>query len=442
MMPAALHAAEYYVATNGNDNNPGTISQPWATWQKGFSSITYGDLLYIRGGTYSPSGTFVGSVLCGAGASGKNGTASRLYSVKAYPGEVPVLNCINLAGSAVNKAGLILYNCSYWELKGLFVTNVKQVSVNYESQGIRVEDGHHNTISCTAYNNEGPGFRIRTPGGNENHFLNCDSYSNYDPLKNGDEADGFDLGFGSGNYIIRATGCRSWNNGDDGYDMYQQGGFSCYYHLESCWAWHNGYKPGSEIRAGDGNGFKLGLDGQIYDGKTKRYLRNCIAFNNRQRGYSQESARVKKEIYNCISYQNHSWGFSFGWTEDPSGFEVGDILRNNIAFGDGVENLHGGTFYATRSSEKNSWDKSTGVTVSAADFASTDGSELERQRTGDGNLPEMNFLHLVPRSDLIDKGADVGLSFSGKAPDLGAFELLTAAAAITGTILTSARMGY
>ena len=31
---AALHAAEFYVATNGVDTNPGTLEQPFKTIQK------------------------------------------------------------------------------------------------------------------------------------------------------------------------------------------------------------------------------------------------------------------------------------------------------------------------------------------------------------------------------------------------------------------------
>ena len=39
-----------------------------------------------------------------------------------------------------------------------------------------------------------------------------------------------------------------------------------------------------------------------------------------------------------------------------------------------------------------------------------------------GSFPDVNFTRLVPKSDLIDKGTNVGLPFSGPAPDLGPFE--------------------
>lgn len=43
----------YYVATTGNDSNPGTKEEPWATIQKAAKTLKPGDTVYIRGGTYS-----------------------------------------------------------------------------------------------------------------------------------------------------------------------------------------------------------------------------------------------------------------------------------------------------------------------------------------------------------------------------------------------------
>jgi parallel beta-helix repeat protein len=48
----ASEAATYYVAQNGNDENPGTLAQPFRTLAKGVSAMSGGDTLYIRQGTY------------------------------------------------------------------------------------------------------------------------------------------------------------------------------------------------------------------------------------------------------------------------------------------------------------------------------------------------------------------------------------------------------
>ncbi len=45
-------AAEYFVATNGDDNNSGTISSPWQSLAYGFDQLQAGDTLTIRGGVY------------------------------------------------------------------------------------------------------------------------------------------------------------------------------------------------------------------------------------------------------------------------------------------------------------------------------------------------------------------------------------------------------
>src|SRR2546428_9686097 len=49
----AATAATYYVATTGNDANPGTPVRPFRTIRKGLSILRAGDTLYLRGGTYA-----------------------------------------------------------------------------------------------------------------------------------------------------------------------------------------------------------------------------------------------------------------------------------------------------------------------------------------------------------------------------------------------------
>jgi hypothetical protein len=51
------------------------------------------------------------------------------------------------------------------------------------------------------------------------------------------------------------------------------------------------------------------------------------------------------------------------------------------------------------------------------DFAAATGP-----RQADGSLPDIGFLRLAPNSDLLDRGVNIGLPFSGAAPDLGALE--------------------
>jgi uncharacterized repeat protein (TIGR02059 family) len=92
-------------------------------------------------------------------------------------------------------------------------------------------------------------------------------------------------------------------------------------------------------------------------------------------------------------------------------------LKNNISLANNVN-------YAGRTrniSDHNTWDAG-GPSVTDADFVSIDMTELKRARKGDGSLPDINFSKLKTGSALIDAGIDVGISFAGNAPDLGAFE--------------------
>jgi len=72
---------EYYVATDGNDNNPGTIEQPFRTVQKAADIAQPGDTIYIRTGTYRE--TIIPA---------SSGNSFAPITFKAYPGEKAVIS--------------------------------------------------------------------------------------------------------------------------------------------------------------------------------------------------------------------------------------------------------------------------------------------------------------------------------------------------------------
>jgi hypothetical protein len=93
------------------------------------------------------------------------------------------------------------------------------------------------------------------------------------------------------------------------------------------------------------------------------------------------------------------------------------ILRNNLSFNGTIRNCDGAGIDASH----NSWQMSD-IKVTNDDFLSIDTAGVSGPRKEDGSLPDVNFLKLAKGSDLIDKGVEIGLSFTGKAPDIGAFE--------------------
>ena len=49
---SSISATDYYVSNDGNDNNTGTIDNPFSTIQKAADVMMSGDICYIRQGNY------------------------------------------------------------------------------------------------------------------------------------------------------------------------------------------------------------------------------------------------------------------------------------------------------------------------------------------------------------------------------------------------------
>ena len=87
---AAAHDAghSYYVATNGSDKAPGTIGAPWLTIGKAAKTVTVGDTVYVRGGTYCEFVRF-----------SAGGTSNQPIQISAYATETPIIDGTSLGGS-------------------------------------------------------------------------------------------------------------------------------------------------------------------------------------------------------------------------------------------------------------------------------------------------------------------------------------------------------
>lgn len=51
--PPPQQSSGYYVSVTGNDNNPGTLQQPWRTIQRAANTLIAGDTVYVMSGTYN-----------------------------------------------------------------------------------------------------------------------------------------------------------------------------------------------------------------------------------------------------------------------------------------------------------------------------------------------------------------------------------------------------
>lgn len=395
--PAVL-AADYYVATSGSDSSAGSMAAPFASIPKAYSMAKGGDTIYVRGGVYYPSAKIVLN---------KHATNAAPIRIFGYGNETPIIDGKN---ESERWRSLVEITGSYNHVKGLEVRNASNMGVSILGSGtgniLERLNVHHNGREW----DEGSGIGIYENSSN-NLILNCDSHHNYAALVKGN-ADGIrSSSRGAGNVL---RGNRAWKNADDGYDMWNGAPTL----LEHNYAFENGYDDNYN-RLGDGNGFKLGGShanlGYTSGGHT---LRNNVAFRNPMHGFDENGANYPMVMHNNIAMSNGpdmpggvSWSANYGL------YKAGHILRNNISYGK-LGEVNG-------DSRNNSWNLS--VTVNSADFQSIDPSLALRARGADGSIPVSGFLRLLASSDLIDRGVNVGLPYTGSAPDLGAYEYAAAA---------------
>jgi hypothetical protein len=410
LLSLSVTGRNWYVATNGSDTGTGTEQDPFLSISKAVSLVQAGETIFVRGGTYNLVATIVIA---------KSGTSISAISLFAFPGEHPVLDFSGQALSSGNRG--ISLTGSYWHIKGINITSAGD-------NGMNIAGASYNLIeNCTFYRNRDTGLQLDN-GAFNNTVRNCDSYYNADPTDYGD-ADGFaaKMAVGSGNYFY---GCRAWRNCDDGWDGYLRGADDVSTILENCWAFDNGYledgtDPGPNS---NGNGFKMGGS----DDKLLRHnftLKKCLAFKNKAKGFDQNNNKGSMILYNCTGHNNLVADFRI--TQVLAAGKV-LVVKNCADLGKIAEI---GSF---AEQAKNSWISP--FVITAGDFKSIDETSAYGPRKEDGGLPEIDYMHLVPGSDLIDAGVDVGLPFTGVLPDLGCFE--TVITGVEGTISANEILCY
>jgi hypothetical protein len=385
--------AQYYVATNGNDSNSGTNpAQPFATLTRAAGLAGPGDLIYLRGGTYSSAGRI---------RLARSGSPAQPIRVSAFPGEHPVFDFSAQSFASTNKG--IEISGSWWRICGLEVTGAGSMGINVT--------GHSNLVErCGVRHCRQTGIAISQPGGG-NLILNCDSYRNFDydsgtNNTHGEDADGFGAKFGVGPGNV-FSGCRAWENADDGWDLWKATNMVV---VTNCWTFRNGTNFMNDPRfSGDGNGFKLG--GFYYPGPHR--VMNCVAFDNYHNGFDQNNNTAGLTLDNNTAWANGDSNFQLTHGTNV----VPHVVRNNLS-------IAGGKPDAFRSGSlltNNSWQL-VSPAAGTNDLLSIDSSLALAPRREDGGLPATPFLRPVPGGRLVDRGVNLGNPFTGKAPDLGAFE--------------------
>ncbi len=447
-MPMMVMAADIHVATNGSDDNPGSLEAPLLTIHKAMDIVKPGDRILVHEGTYVISERIKVPAL--------NTTPDARCELRAWPDEA--VGKVIIDGSGMHhttesefKMGRCIYVnhlANYWTFYGLVVCNA-------EDNGMKVEGSYNIIERCVFHDNNDTGLQIGmykdfnieetktlpagTPQFNPNYqfcrynkVINCDSYNNrdlrsYNGTDDGGDADGFacKLFPGPGTEF---HGCRAWTNSDDNWDLYMV------YHpvvIDSCWAYHAGYLPdGSEAQ--NGNGFKLGgggsSGGAAFDQSLGAHvITNCVSFGNLHKGFDQNNACEGMYVINCTA-----WGNEFNY-RFPTMFTYGGMtIRNCVGWGaSGNKGMGNHEFLSpdkegsvVPDTEYNSWTTLDGCNPYKEGQKTDDGSkpvckdysgeflslsvaDFMAPREADGSLPRNNFARLKPGSVLKDKGTPI-----------------------------------
>ena len=282
----------YWVSTTGSDLNPGTQAAPFATLGHANLFAKPGVTIWIMPGTYPTTNTVTLA---------NSGTATTVINVFAAPGTRPVLDYAAQKAMAPddNKRGIDIIG-NYWHIRGFEVKNANDNGIAISGSNNVVEDIITDFCGDT-------GIQITVPSaqagdltrGAFNTILNCDSHDNFDVATGGENADGIDakLDIGPGNVF---RGCRSWNNSDDGYDLF---GVTQVVTIDNCWAMLNGHTAnGQKGPAADGNGFKLG--GNNVPAVHK--VTNSFALTNDTCGFTLNNNTATPSVTGCGVFGNKS----------------------------------------------------------------------------------------------------------------------------------------
>lgn len=457
----------YYVAPDGDDDDPGTIDEPWATWQKAVTESVPGDTTYIRGGIYQPTDyigftSTIGIVIIPGDDLGVSGTASAPICYFNYPGERPILDgslmTTNIYGWL---SGISVQNAEYIYFRGLTVRHIHQSPPDFsreqkpysEVYGISSSGANMRYENMIVHDIDGRGFQHWSYAWNDfdgpdapfesdsTIWINCDAYNLYDRYAEdpGNAADGWKVHGYYGNYYYW-EGCRAWNYADDGFDPSGQS----YRTFKNCWAMSTDkYEGLSDNWDIEGNGFKMtGINIDLVPNYVQgeiNFVRmeNCIAANCLYMGFYNDLGVDYDQVYpnGGIFYNNLAYKNGIGYNVKSA-----SVFRNNIVYdskdiGPTGEKYEIAAYLAWYTESNNTWvayDPSPGswpwweynpaFDVTDDDFMSLDYWQLTVPRKADGSLPDITFGHLRNNSELIDGGIDVGLPFNNLAPDVGAFE--------------------
>jgi hypothetical protein len=414
---------EIYIAPDGNDNTgDGSEAKPWYNIAVAYAAAEAGDHIICKGGTYKINKYGTDGKL--TVRMNKMGTADKPIVIRCADGEKPVfdfeqqlLDC-NKQPSKVGDRGILLSG-DYHIIFGIHIMHAADNAIKLE--------GNHNRIErCEfSYNLDtgiqlgfGHKFSDSHPGISKNDgsycayndIIDCDSHHNCDcDMNYGSDADGFacKMHNGKGNRFIR---CRAWRNSDDAWDLYETDYDVI---LAECWAWESGnaedhqwvkeYLTTSASFSGNGNGIKLGGNGEGGSSEGVHYAFNCIAFgcdkSSSVKGFDCNSHKGGHVLVGCLAFDN-----SYDYMFESGGSETKTFYYNNVCLGR-QEIMVGTDDYNALAAlmSKNGWTNHLVTGTSVDDYVTLDEDDALMPRDIKGGMPR-RFGRLASDSKMIDKG--------------------------------------
>ena len=128
------YGVHYYVATDGVDDNPGTLIQPWETIQKAANSLSPGDIVYVRGGVYYEKVTF-----------NISGSENDGYiTFQNYEDEVAILDGTDVSVIEGDNGMFLIVDQHYLIIEGFEIRNYRSSTPDIIPIGINIRGiAHH-----------------------------------------------------------------------------------------------------------------------------------------------------------------------------------------------------------------------------------------------------------------------------------------------------------
>jgi parallel beta-helix repeat protein len=295
-------AGTFYVATNGNDSNGGSVAQPWATLQHAVDAIKPGDTILVESGTYAG---------CRIGNSGSVGAACTL---KADSGAHVIVGSAGPANKHGSNIEVELFDdtVSYWVIDGIESTG----SGRY---GIDIRGTEFITVqNCFVHNSALTGIFLA--------FSYHPAILNNESSFNGEhgvyQSNSGDYPVISANRLHHNAAAGIHMNGDRNFTPGD--GIISFAVVEKNIVYENGARGGSGINC---------------DGVSDSVIRNNLLYNNHASGislYAIDGAEGSSRnlVYNntIVMAQGARWCVNIPSSTEGQPNPAGNKIKNNILY--------------------------------------------------------------------------------------------------------------